>query len=82
MGWCRTPGPPLAEGEKDGALTILQDVIDLDSAGEAIHNVRECGLLGNGNAHAFISANEAGNDLDACDRFCPAKLTLRVGWPT
>ena len=66
----------LAGGVKDGALTILQDAIDLDSAG--IRNVRERGLLGRGNAHAFINAkegwvDEAGNDLDALRQVLPSK---------
>ena len=59
----------LAEGEKDGAMCILQDVIDLDAAQRAITSVRECGLLGHGNAHSFrdckeVWLDEAGNDLD------------------
>ena len=74
----------LAGGVKDGALTILQDVIDLDSAGEAIRNVRECGLLGHGNAHAFINAkedrvDEAGYDLDALRQVLPSKNDVE-GW--
>lgn len=59
-------------------MSILQDVVDLDAAQKAITSVRECGLLGHGNAQAFKDckedwADEAGNDLDVMRQTLPGK---------
>ena len=74
----------LAEGEKDGAMCILQDVIDLDAAQQAITSVRECGLLGHGNFHTFKDCkdewlDEGGNDLDVMSQTLPGKPEVE-GW--
>ena len=63
---------------KGRPMSILQVVVDLDAAQKAITSVRECGLLGHGNAQAFKDckedwADEAGNDLDVMRQTLPRK---------